>query len=336
MNAKLMYRNNDFLYEAVANLENLINIPIHIESTRADKYDALLSINNTQFIVDSKSAVRTTNQGLVLSQLETLRDNSNRPIILIAQYISKDAASQLKERGFNYIDSAGNAFIKSNEVVIYIEGQKRRSAQLTNQSRAFQEAGIKIIFYLLSEPENLQHSYREIAENAGASKGSVSNVMAELEDLKFLMKTKDKRVLKNKTELLERWMVAYNTVLRPRIIRHKMRFVNEEAANEWRNLNNGDTLWGGEPGGALLTNYLRPEKFTIFTNNDLPTIARSLNLVPDKNGNVEILQKFWKTENLNTNTAPALLIYTDLINSGFSRNIETAKIILENELRYIK
>lgn len=333
-----MYRNNDFLYEAVANLEKLVDMPIHIESSRA-KYDALLSIKNTQFIVESKSAIRASNQGMVLSQLEALRNDNNRPIILIAKYISKDAASQLKERGFNYIDTSGNAFIKSNEIVIYIEGQKRRLAELTNQSRAFQEAGIKIIFYLLEQPENLQHSYREIAENAGVSTGSVSNVMAELEDLNFLMKTKDKRVLKNKTEFLERWMIAYNAVLRPRIVRNKMRFTNDEAAKEWRNLNNnnnGDILWGGEPGGALLTNYLRPEKFTIFTNNDLPTIARLLNLVPDQNGNVEILQKFWKKGKLNANTAPALLIYTDLINSGFSRNVETAKIILENELRYIK
>jgi len=335
LNAKLMNRNNDFLYEAITQLEQLIKIPIEIDSSRKN-YDAIITIRGEQFIVESKSAMRATNQGLVLSQLEEIRNKNNRPIIFISQYISKEAASQLKERGFNYIDTSGNAFIKSNEVVIYIEGQKRRSAELTNQSRAFQEAGIKTIFYLLSKPENLQHSYREIAENADVAVGSVSNVMAELEDLNFLMRTKDKRVLKNKTELLERWMVAYNTVLRPRIVRNKMKFTSVEAANEWRTLNNGDTLWGGEPGGALLTNYLRPEKFIIFTNNDLPTIARSLSLVPDKNGNVEILQKFWKTENLNTNTAPALLIYTDLINSGFSRNVETAKIILENELRYIK
>ncbi len=330
-----MSRNNDFLYEAITQLEQLTKIPIEIDSSRAN-YDALLTIRGEQFIVESKSAMRATNQGLVLSQLEEMRNKNNRPIIFISQYISKEAASQLKERGFNYIDTAGNAFIKSNDVVIYIEGQKRRSAELTNQSRAFQEAGVKIIFYLLSESENLQHSYREIAENVGVAIGSVSNVMAELEELNFLMKTKDKRVLKNKTELLERWMIAYNAVLRPRIVRNKMRFTNDEAENKWQTLNNGDTLWGGEPGGALLTDYLRPEKFTIFTNNDLPTIARSLNLVPDKNGNVEILQKFWKMENLNTNTAPALLIYTDLINSGFSRNVETAKIILENELRYIK
>jgi len=38
-------------------------------------------------------------------------------------------------------------------------------------------------------------------------------------------------------------------------------------------------------------------------------------------------------ENATTNkTAPALLVYADLINSGYGRNIETAKKILANEL----
>lgn len=217
-----MYRNQDFIYEAVTNLEKLIDIPIDIETSRTN-YDAILKIKNIQFVVEAKSAMRSSNQGLVLSQLEKIRNRSNKPIILIAQYISKEAANQLKEREFNYVDIAGNAFVKKDDLVIYIEGQKRRTATLTNQSRAFQEAGVKIIFHLLSESDNLQDSYRTIAQKVGVSLGSVSNVMAELEELNYLIKTKDKRVLKNKEELLERWLVEFNTVLKPRIIRSRMK-----------------------------------------------------------------------------------------------------------------
>ncbi|GAL72428.1 hypothetical protein [Jejuia pallidilutea] len=218
----MMYRNQDFIYEAVTNLEKLIDIPIDIETSRTN-YDAILKIKNIQFVVEAKSAMRSSNQGLVLSQLEKIRNRSNKPIILIAQYISKEAANQLKEREFNYVDIAGNAFVKKDDLVIYIEGQKRRTATLTNQSRAFQEAGVKIIFHLLSESDNLQDSYRTIAQKVGVSLGSVSNVMAELEELNYLIKTKDKRVLKNKEELLERWLVEFNTVLKPRIIRSRMK-----------------------------------------------------------------------------------------------------------------
>lgn len=334
-----MYRNNDFIYEAITNLEKVINIPIDIETSRAN-YDAILNIKNIQFVVEAKSAMRNSNQGFVLSQLEEIRNTSNRPIILIADYISKEAASQLKQRGFNYIDTAGNAFISKDELMIYVEGQKRRTAQLTNQSRAFQEAGVKIIFHLLSEPENLQHSYREIAHRVGVSLGSVSNVMAELEELNYLIKTKDKRVLKNKEELLERWLVEFNTVLKPRIIRSRMKFIDPDMAQNWRNMllnqKPGEILWGGEPAGAMLTDNLRPQEFTIYSNLELPEIAKTLRLVPDKTGNVEVCQKFWKNDDINMNITPALLIYTDLMNSGYGRNVEIANEIFENELQHIQ
>jgi hypothetical protein len=333
-----MYRNNDFIYEATSKLEQLINIPIEIDSSRQN-YDALLRINNQQFIVEAKSAVRTSNQGLVMSQLEEMKQNSNRPIILIAEYISKKATEELKERGFNYIDIAGNAFIKYNDLVVFIEGQKKAKKEKTNQSRAFQEAGLKILFHLLYKPEHLQDSYRKIAEKADVSIGSVSNVMAELEELNFLLKTNDKRVLKNTNELLERWIVEFNAVLRPRIVRKRMRFMDSDGQRNWKQLDtqssDGVILWGGEPGGALLTNNLRPEQFVIFTDLELSGLAKKFRLVPGENGEIEVLQKFWKNDLGNNKIAPALLIYADLINSGFGRNIETAKQILENELRYI-
>jgi hypothetical protein len=339
MNTKIMYRNNDNIYEAVSQLEQLIETPMHIDSSRPE-YDAILSIGNQQFIIESKSMVRNSNQGVSLAQLDKLRQNNNRPIILIAEYISKNSAFELKQRGFNYIDIAGNAFIKSGNLFIHVEGRKRKIKERTNQSRAFQEAGIKIIFHLLSKPENLQHSYRTISQLADVSIGSVSNVMAELVDLNYLIKTDDRRVLKNKNDLLDRWLMAYNSVLRPRIVRKRMKFVDADYLKYWRDKDlikyRGEVVWGGEPGGAILTNNLRPENFTIFTDFDLSTLATLLRLVPDPNGNVEILQMFWKDKDESTYVAPALLIYADLMNSGYGRNVETANQILEDELQHIK
>ena len=334
-----MYPNNDIIYEAISKLGQLIDIPVEIISSEQD-YDALITIKGQQFIVAAKSSIRTSNQGLVLSQMQQLKQQSDRPIIVIADFISKNATEALKEIGINYIDTAGNAFIKHKDLVFLIEGQKKENKERTNQPRAFQEAGLKILFHLLSNSEHLQDTYRTIAEKADVSLGSVSHVMAEIEGLNFLLKTKDKRTLKNKRELLERWIVEYNATLRPRIFRKRMRFINADDMRNWRTINthsdNGVILWGGEPGGALLTENLRPEKFTVFTDLDLVTIAKTLRLVPDQKGEVEVLQKFWNTDFENTNVAPTLLVYADLISSGFGRNIETAKQIEEHELQYIQ
>ena len=75
------------------------------------------------------------------------------------------------------MDVAGNAFIKKDDFYIYVVGQKAQKTKKTNQTRAFQETGVKLIFNLLTNPDNLKLTYRELAKQTGIATGSVSNIM---------------------------------------------------------------------------------------------------------------------------------------------------------------
>ncbi|MFA6400453.1 MAG: type IV toxin-antitoxin system AbiEi family antitoxin [Salinivirgaceae bacterium] len=336
-----MYKNSDYIYDAIVQFEQVTGLPTQIESNRKE-YDGIIDINGYSFTIEAKTELRKENKGFLLTRLDELRTMTNRPTLVIGKYIATEVARELKENEINYLDVAGNCFIKNKNLVIYVAGQKVQRKGKTNQAKAFQEAGIKIIFTLLSNPDNLQLSYRELAELADVSIGSVSNVMKELEDLNFILKTKLKRVLKNKPMLLERWVVAYQDVLRPRLVKKQMRFTKLDSAKNWQKiaLNQEEitTLWGGEPAAAYLTNQLTPEKFTLYTDESWQKLGQDLGLVTDNAGTIEILQLFYRVNDNNRNrqTVPALLVYADLIGSGYSRNIETAKIILENELQHIK
>jgi len=336
-----MYRNNDFIYDAAVKLENILTFPVTVESTRVP-YDAILTINNFQFIVEAKTEIRTANKGIILAQLKEYQTNSKKPIIIVAKFIASDIAKEFREKAINYLDVAGNAFIKKDDFFIYVTGQKAQKTEKTNQSRAFQEAGIKLIFSLLSNPDNLQLSYREIAEQTGIAIGSISNIMRELEDLNFILKTETKRILKNKPELLNRWIVAYQDVLRPRLIKRRLRFADKAKYNNWKTWLDNQSLnicqWGGEPAAALITDFLKPAFFTIYTSGSWQEYTQILDMVPDENGDIEILSTFWNAENKinNVQTVPPVLIYADLINSAMDRNLETAKMILNNELQNIK
>ena len=177
---------------------------------------------------------------------------------------------------------------------------------------------------------------------ADVSLGSVGNIIQELTDLNFILVTPQKKVLKNIPLLLERWIIAYNDILRPRLLLKSMRFTKMEQSNNWDTLPIQDVedvaLWGGEPAAALLTNRLYPEKFTIYTNNSWQSLIGELKLLPDDNGAIEILKMFWKEEEKPREKyiVPSLLIYADLMGSRIGRNQETAKIILENELSYLQ
>lgn len=335
-----MYPNNDYIYDASVALEQLTGLNITVESRR-NEYDGIIDINGYAFTVEAKNELRKENKGFLFARLEELKTKTKRPTLIIAKYITSEVALELRENEINYLDVAGNCFIKYQDLILYIVGQKVHKKEKTNQAKAFQEAGIKIIFNLLNNLDNLQLSYRELAELADVSIGSVSNVMNELEEQNFILKTKLKRVLKNKSALLERWVVAYQDVLRPRLVKKRMKFVRPEISKTWKGIkfdNKSEiTLWGGEPAAAILTNQLLPEVFTIYSTQSWQYIGDEMAFVPDINGKIEILQVFWKHKDpTNELTTPPLLVYADLIGSGYSRNIETAQIILENELQYIK
>lgn len=336
-----MYRNADYIYDAIVQLQHIAGVAAEIESNRND-YDAIATIDNAQFVVIAKSEIRSSNKGIVISEIDNLKKRTRKPIIAIAKFIARDIAKDFKEKGINYIDRAGNAFINKGKLLIYITGQKTEKTTSSNQSRAFQESGIKLIFQLLIQPEDLQLSYRSLADKTGIALGSVSTIMKELEDLRFVVKAKKRRYLKNKKELLERWILAFNDVLRPRLLKKRFRFSNKEDYNKWQhlpiNVQEGRNLWGGEPGASIITKQLQPQNFTIYTDRGWQSIAAELKLIPDNEGDIEILAIFWKEEEVitNQNIVPALIILAELMSSGRERNLETAKTIIENELQHIK
>jgi hypothetical protein len=313
-------------------------------AVKGTKDDVKLKIGEHEFSTITVKSITTGSKGLIISNLREVEKNSNRPIVLIADYIPLDIAKEFNSLGVNYIEASGNTSLKYNNLWMFISGQKRIKALKTHQSRAFQETGIKLIFGLLSKPELIKYSYRELSEIVGISLASTGYVMQELTDLNYLLKTNDKKVLKNKQELINRWIVAYHDVLRPRLLKRRMRFVDKANYANWKGvtLNQSkekDTLWGGEPGAAILTNYLKPIVYTIYTTKSWQECAKDLGLVPDENGDVEILQMFWSFINPKENDlaiVPPALIYADLMNSSNDRNVETAKIVFDNELQHIK
>ncbi|MBC8645343.1 hypothetical protein H9W95_18895 [Flavobacterium lindanitolerans] len=83
-----------------------------------------------------------------------------------------------------------------------------------------------------------------------------------------------------------------------------------------------------------MTGHLKPKDYIIYTDEETSKVVKELKLVPDEEGNIELYNKFW-TDSLhlkNEHTAPPLVVYADLLGTGNNRNIETAKIILENGL----
>lgn len=326
-----MIRDTDFIYEAIRKLEELTKMSIDVQSSR-ESYDVILNIQDKQFYGIAKKNAKNYTYGLILTDLNKV--DSSKNVLFIADHISKKLAKQLQENNINYLDAAGNTFIKCQELFVFIEGQKSILSKKNNQSRLFQETGLKLILLLVSEPSVLKESYRSIAEKANVSLGSVSIIFNELEEQNFLLKSKGNRIIKNKDELVERWLLGYNEIIQPRTVRRKMRAVGGASLIERVKESKLKILFGGEVAGQLLTKHLKSQNIILYSNEDLNLIGKELKLVPDENGNIELRAKFWSDEVplAGKNLAPKLVVYGDLMGTGNNRNIETAQLILEDGL----
>jgi len=157
--------------------------------------------------------------------------------------------------------------------------------------------------------------------------------MRELKELGCLIDMGKKGFkLTRKEELLERWVTEYPEKLRPKLLLGH--FTGVQDWWQQKTLNPAKAQWGGEIAAANLTQYLKPQIITIYTDPDPRQLNEFLaenRLRKDTEGEVEILKRFWGPleEGKLGDTVHPVLVYADLLTTGNQRNIETAKIIYE-------
>lgn len=260
----------------------------------------------------------------------------NKHVLIIANIIQPRFKEQLHKLGINYIDNAGNAFIKRDPLFIWIEGRKEIATQQDLKAKPFSKAGLKVIFQFLLHDDYINETFREIAKAAEVSLDTVHKTVNGLKELQYLVPINNNTLQWNrKKELFDRWMTEYETRLKPGLHIGNFTYLNEKDFLTWKKMHFKGTLtkWGGEPAGELLTGYLKPEKLTIYTKENRLDWIRNYKLIPNPKGYISIYDRFWKVDELRQNTVPPLLVYTDLINTGNRRNIETAQKIYEQYLQ---
>lgn len=326
-----MYRDNDYIYEAITSLEDSSKLTIEFYSNRGE-YDGIVDIEGEQFYMFARKDARLIHANLIVNEIINHPNyKTTKNYIVVSDFIANESKEVFKNNKINYLDTSGNAFIFSKKLRVLIEGRKKSKNEVNNSSaKIFQEAGIKLIYVLLTNPEASKCSLRELAANAGIALGSVSNIMKELEEENFIIKTSKERKLKNRDELLQKWVAAYNEVLKPKLFRKAYQIKN--ASDLVMNNSIASYQIGGELAAAEITNYLKPKDYEIYYSDELIDFSKQFKLIPDTNGNLKIYNKFWvdETDTNNNRIVSKLLIYADLMGTNNDRNRETAQMILEN------
>lgn len=267
---------------------------------------------------------------------------TKQPPLLVADYVTPAIAEQLRANDIPFVDTVGNAYLKQPGLLIWVKGNRREAPggaiDLRKQQavRAFEPAGLRVLFAFLCHPPLVDRPFREIADKADVAHGTVGEVMAELPHRGYVYdfgKTGGGRKLRNVEDLLVKWAEAYARKLKPKL------FIGRYAARMpdwWRDVDptKYGMTFGAEPAAARITRHLKPAIITLYGDRAEPRLLLDHALRTDPGGDVEIDRRFWRfeTDEERRGLAPLPLIYADLLATGDPRCIETAGLIRERYL----
>lgn len=257
-------------------------------------------------------------------------------LLLVTSYLSPNMINACRELQVDALDLAGNASVLLGDSVVLVSGRPRPDN--TQSSRpTWTRSTLRVALALLTDPSLLRKPYRDIAQAAGVSHGTVQNGIHSMLDRRDLIAGPGGHGMQfaDAGRLIDEWAMLYPALLRGSMTLGHYR---TDVPDWWRSVPElpDECRFGGEPAAAILTDYLKPAAFTIYCTDGVPKewVARG-RLRRDRDGNVEFLKspiRLAAAADYPQTVVPPLLVYADLVASGDSRNLETARLLRERYL----
>jgi hypothetical protein len=318
----------EILHKALENIEDPAHIYGKFEPTGVLDGNIVLHFPyrpSLRMVVEIKKELR---KHQIPQLIQRKKEYGN--FLLVAESLLPSIKKELQENEISYLEESGNVFLLTDDTYVLIDTNKPIKNKKDTNKKAFTKTGLKLVFSFLIKPELIHDNQRIISDKSGVSLGTVPTVIKTLKEAGFLITHKNEYLWQHRKELLTRWINDYEMILKPKLFRARY-----DLRIDWREiqLNQGEAHWGGEPAGDLLTGYLRPEEFTLYSNEPPISLMKSYNLKPNNNGELLVFEKFWSGDT--GPTVPPILVYVDLILKGDKRCRETAQKIYDEYIQSI-
>ncbi len=259
------------------------------------------------------------------------RELADAPWILVAPYVSPRMGAYLAERGVNFVDEVGNCRVMLDEgYLALVEGRKPpRRAVLQEGIRA---PGYQVLFALLADPDLLAGTVREIAAAAGVGKTTAAKMIRRLRQERLIAPADRGHRLLRPSKLVDRWLIAYNDVVRPHLFVDCYRTADADPAALVDRIEGVleregiAGVWGGGVALDRITSWYRGPS-TVLLLPEVPAgFAQLLRALPAGDGDLTILRLPGPVAaaGIAPRTAHPLLIYTELLVRGDERAREMA------------
>lgn len=329
------------LNKAVKKLKEQTGLIVEYEENRSSQnpFDYNIKVQNpniTDKVLDFSLNVKRKISNATVGEAAISAKLFPERSALAAEYVTPQQAENLRRLDITFFDTAGNAYLNEPGFYIFIKGNKTKVNKNNKTINLFNANGLKLLLHFLLQPGLENADYRTIEKETDIPRTTVGRIINDLERGGFLIRRVNReRFLIRKPELLRRWAEAYAEKLRIKLKPVRYRSA-KQIGRWWEKINIEDykAVWGGETGGAKLTNHLKPQTATVYADSSLPKLQAKYGLIKDEKGEFEILRKFWNFGEVGE-MAPPLVVYADLLATADERNLETAQIIYDKYLAQI-
>jgi hypothetical protein len=340
----------DLIDTCLRHLEQLPGIQAWVNLVpEASNFDAMLeivaeqSLQHETYICQIKTRILKNSLGVVITHLAQWQKEHQSRLLLISDYLSDSVIDGLLHNGIEYIDAVGNMYLNSPAAYILIRGQRPLKTQKNSKS-VLTVSNLKLIYAILCRPSVLEMGYRDVAEIAGVSLGTVSEAIQELLQTNYISRSRAGGFqIANYKKLLNVWELGYAEKLRSKLwigtyapIKNQ-RF--DELSDEIMAHADSNQYWvGGELGAAIATQYLRPQQATLHVTENYRDILLKLRLKPSPQGQITLLRQFgtangWQSEEGAKALVNPLLIRVELLMQNDERLLATAELLSHHYLR---
>lgn len=317
---------------AVEGLRQATDLGIEWQPAPDSAFDGCLVVDTGSRIIRLHTQIKQLAMAHQLDGLAQLRKPESETLLLAGR-IPDDFRQVLRQAHQNYLDGAGNCYIHANGMLLSVQGRKAAPAR-KDLKQPFGKSGLRVLFTLLTQPDAINLSVRELAGQTGVSVGTAQQTSDYLKKSGYAVAIDDKRKkLTNVGKLREQWVSRYATALKPSLALGRFRLPKSVSPADWRQLTlRPGTYWSGEAAADALTGDLRPATLTLYTDQDRAGLLKTYRLLPDPDGPVEVNRVFWKetTTNSDVPTVPPLILYADLLTIDDPRTTDTARRIYQD------
>jgi hypothetical protein len=269
-------------------------------------------------------------------------DEGREDVLYLGDVMADKSAAAFRDSGLQFADRCGNAYLEFGDVYVDVRGRRpmRSLARYSPVKHApdaaqnlFSRRRAQVLFALLTWPEVITWTVREISEVSGVSLGQAQQTLKQLDIEGFHVDRVNGEILDRK-KLFDLWVMNYPRYLAPSLNLESFR-------GEVNEFHHGHHVQLG--GETAIPNLIRPSTLVIYADKFIPEMALQNRWRRSDEPNVFVRHKFWteprfvreRAELRGESIVPSTLIYADLLASGDARQREAAELLEESDDRLL-